>query len=654
MTPFTSLLVANRGEIACRIMRSARQMGLRCIAVHTDADADSPHVAMADQVVCIGEGPVGDSYLSIERLIAAARGAGAQAIHPGYGFLSENAGFARACADAGLIFVGPGADAIAVMGNKAAAKRKMIAAGVPCVPGYEGTDQSDAVLQQEADRIGFPVMIKAAAGGGGRGMRLVDVPAEFLSALHLARSEALSAFGSDEMILEKAVQTPRHVEVQVFADRQGKTIHLGERDCSVQRRHQKVVEEAPSPAVSPDLRARMGAAAVSAAQAVDYVGAGTVEFLLDADGAFYFLEMNTRLQVEHPVTEMVTGLDLVEMQLTVAMGRPVGLAQDDVQMQGHAIEVRLYAEDPAQDFMPQSGQISVWVPPVGTGLRVDDGICQGQQVSPYYDPMLAKIISHAPSREEARMRLIRGLQDMALFGVTCNRDFLIRVLDHPGFADGTATTGFLSEVPDVAATPEFDATEVAAAAAVMYQQRCDDAVHRAGRQPRELFGWSSTGALTHHSRMVIGAETYPVTAIQTPEALTVQVSGQAHDVTGANIGLNVDGQTAGIRFVFPERNMWHVATTSRLFTLRAEQAGVRDQETGQDGQILAPMHGNLQSVTVTAGQMVQPGTQLAILEAMKMQHEIVSPIAGVVSDVPVQAGDQVKSGTLLIAITPTG
>ncbi len=362
---FSSILIANRGEIACRVIRSARTLGLRTIAVYSEADRGAPHVALADEAVLIGAGPVGESYLRPEKIIEAARLSGAEAIHPGYGFLSENAGFAQAVAAAGLVFIGPPVEAIRVMGDKAGAKRAMIAAGVPCVPGYEGLDQSDATFIAEADRIGFPVMVKASAGGGGRGMRLVEEPAELADALTRARAEALSAFGSGDLILEKAVRRPRHVEIQVFADAHGHVIHLGERDCSVQRRHQKVVEEAPSPVVSPELRARMGKAAVEAARAVDYRGAGTVEFLLDECGEFYFLEMNTRLQVEHPVTEMVTGLDLVAMQIAVAQGEPLPLTQDDLRLDGHAIEVRLYAEDPAAGFLPVTGDIALWEPASG-------------------------------------------------------------------------------------------------------------------------------------------------------------------------------------------------------------------------------------------------------------------------------------------------
>ncbi|HEY7800611.1 MAG TPA: acetyl-CoA carboxylase biotin carboxylase subunit, partial [Hyphomonadaceae bacterium] len=417
----STLLVANRGEIALRIMRTARRMGLRTVAVYSDADANAPHVKFADDAVRIGPGPVGESYLSIENIIAAAKSSGATAIHPGYGFLSENAKFAKAVEKAGLTFVGPPPAAIDAMGDKARAKRKMIESGVPCVPGYEGEDQSAKAFANAAAKVGYPVMIKAAAGGGGRGMRIVEKAGDLETALKTARSEAQNAFGNGDLILEKAIVRPRHVEIQVFADSHGAVIHLGERDCSVQRRHQKVIEEAPCPVMTPDLRERMGAAAVEAARAVDYVGAGTVEFLLDESDAFYFLEMNTRLQVEHPVTEMVTGIDLVALQLRVARGEALGIAQHDVTLNGHAIEVRLYAEDPEAGFLPSSGHVHLFHAPTDEGVRVDAGVETAGDVSAFYDPMLAKIVAHGATRDEARRRLISALSSTAVFGPRTNR-----------------------------------------------------------------------------------------------------------------------------------------------------------------------------------------------------------------------------------------
>ncbi|MBE8191181.1 MAG: ATP-grasp domain-containing protein, partial [Alphaproteobacteria bacterium] len=403
---FKKILIANRGEIACRVIRTAKALGIKSVAVYSEADASAPHVQQADEAVLIGASPVGQSYLKAEAILAAAKQTGADAIHPGYGFLSENAAFAKAVSDAGFIFIGPTPEAIDKMGNKAAAKRLMIAAGVPCVAGYQGADQTDAVFIKAAEAIGFPLMVKAAAGGGGRGMRLVKTAADLPAALETARSEAANAFGSGELILEQAIIEPRHVEVQVFADTHGNIIHLGERDCSVQRRHQKVIEESPCPIMTEDLRAKMGAAAVNAAKSIDYVGAGTIEFLLDKSGAFYFLEMNTRLQVEHPVTEMVTGLDLVAMQIRVAEGATLPLTQAQVQLQGSAIEVRLYAEDPAKGFLPCTGHIEYFTPHKGEGVRFDTGVESGQDISPFYDPMIAKLITYGDTRTTARLKMV--------------------------------------------------------------------------------------------------------------------------------------------------------------------------------------------------------------------------------------------------------
>ena len=653
MTQITSLLVANRSEIALRIMKTARAMGISCIGVHTEADAGSPHVAFADRSICIGAGPVGDSYLSAEKLIAAAQQAGAEAVHPGYGFLSESAEFARACTEAGLIFIGPGAEAIALMGNKAAAKRRMIAAEVPCVPGYEGEDQSADVLAAQAVRIGYPVMIKAAAGGGGRGMRLVEAAEDFAGALGLAQSEALSAFGSDEVILEKAVIRPRHVEIQVFADSEGNTVHLGERDCSVQRRHQKVVEEAPSPALDAGLRARMGAAAVEAARAIGYVGAGTVEFLLDDSGAFYFLEMNTRLQVEHPVTEAVTGLDLVALQIRVAQGQPLEIAQEDVALKGHAIEVRLYAEDPAQDFLPQAGRIALWQAPTGKGIRVDAGVVSGQDISPYYDPMLAKLIAHGASRAEALEQLIGALKDLALFGPASNRDFLLQVLAHPEFAAGQATTGFIADYMPSDMAALLDTKEIALAAALIY--RADQAAAaKASGVATELLGWSAQGALHSRLKLVAGDTVYDLRLQEVGGALTVSSEHWSHQVTGQGGDLRLDGSRSDLRHVHMGGDRLFVATGARIFEVARLRAGTSAASSEAGGQITAPMHGALLEVCVATGDRVEAGTRLAVLEAMKMQHEILAAAAGVVAEVPASAGRQVKAGDLLVAIDVEG
>ena len=442
---FQKVLVANRGEIAVRVIRSAQSLGYRTVAVFSEADANAPHVAIADEAICIGGAPVGESYLVADKIIAAAKKTGADAIHPGYGFLSENSAFAKDCVDAGITFIGPRPDAIDLMGSKRQSKIAMIAAGVPCIQGYEGADQNEEVLKRAAIEIGMPVMLKASAGGGGRGMRLVTDAKDLDELIKSARSEALNAFGNSELIIEKAVLQPRHIEIQVFADSYGNTVYLGERDCSVQRRHQKVVEEAPSPFVSPEMRQAMGEAAVNAAKACNYVGAGTVEFLADSEGNFYFLEMNTRLQVEHPVTELITGLDLVAMQLRVAAGDKLSITQEDVALTGHAMEVRLYAEDPGTNFIPQTGLINLWQPASGDGIRIDSGITSGQTVSSFYDPMLAKIIAYGENREEARRRLVRAVEDSHLLGIKDNRAFLAAILGNKTFIDGEATTAFIGE-----------------------------------------------------------------------------------------------------------------------------------------------------------------------------------------------------------------
>jgi geranyl-CoA carboxylase alpha subunit len=500
MTLFRTILIANRGEIACRVMRTAKAMSYRTAAVYSDADADALHVRSADVAACIGPAEARASYLNAAAIIAAAKRLGADAVHPGYGFLSENADFACACAEAGLVFIGPSPDAIAAMGNKAAAKRRMLEAGVPCVPGYQGGDQSDATLAREAERIGFPVMVKAAAGGGGRGMRLVPSKKELPAALAAARAEATSAFGSGELILEKAVVGARHVEIQILADAHGACIHLGERDCSVQRRHQKVLEEAPSPAVDADLRTRMGAAAVAAARAIGYTNVGTVEFLLSPDGAYYFLEMNTRLQVEHPVTEMITGLDLVELQLRIAAGERLEIAQEDVCFTGHAIEARLYAEAPHRQFLPQSGTLVAWHPPFGAGVRVDHGLRESQAISPYYDPLLAKIIAHGATREAARRKLIQALEGTIALGIATNRAFLIDCLSQPEFTAGRATTQFIPTHFAKVAKPPADDGALALAAVLWFERSAQE--H--GHDP--ACAWSSSGAIAWPLELDAGGE----------------------------------------------------------------------------------------------------------------------------------------------------
>ena len=663
MTAFTSILIANRGEIACRVIRTAKQLGYRTIAVYSEADAGAPHVQLADASVCIGPGPVGESYLLAENILAAAASSGAEAIHPGYGFLSENADFAAAVESAGLVFIGPSREAIEVMGNKAESKRRMIEAGVPCVPGYEGLDQSDKTLLAEGKKIDLPLMVKAAAGGGGRGMRLVQDYKELGKAIKLARAEAESAFGSGELILEKAIIQPRHVEIQVFADTLGNTIHLGERDCSVQRRHQKVVEEAPCPIMTPELREQMGQSAIDAAKSVNYRGAGTVEFLLDANGAFYFLEMNTRLQVEHPVTELITGLDLVELQINVAQGRPLGLTQKDIKLQGAAIEVRLYTEDPSQDFLPASGPVDLWQPATGVGVRIDDGICTGQAISPFYDPMVAKVIGYGADRETARTRLIAALKETVLFGTANNKDFLIQCLEKQRFIEGAATTAFIAE--------EFAETELAviqpsvedAAAAAVIDLNLEYQRHFASStlSSHRFKNWTMASGLVSRKQYQFGenlfdlsispvansAGSYLVTCAESQQQITIELLS----LNGNHARLSINGSVQLANFKLRQQGQLYcsIAGRSAMFKDLIILDGAVDDSAG-GGRVIAPMHGLLLEVLVKPGEQVVKGQNLAVLEAMKMHYEILAEVDGTVEEVTAVAGNQVAADEVLIQI----
>ena len=658
-TPFDNILVANRGEIACRIMRTANAMGLRSIAVYSEADAQAPHVKMADEAVLIGPAPVGESYLLSEKILEAAKKAGAQAIHPGYGFLSENAEFAKACKKAGLVFIGPEPDAIDLMGDKAKSKRRMIKAGVPCVPGYQGQQQDDKTLVAESKIIGFPIMVKAAAGGGGRGMRLVESAKSLPDAIKDARSEAANAFGSDVLILERAVQRPRHVEIQVMADKYGNTIHLGERDCSVQRRHQKVLEEAPCPVMTDKLRAAMGAAAVKAAKDINYIGAGTVEFMLDSSGEFFFLEMNTRLQVEHPVTEMVTDLDLVELQIRIARGEELSLAQDDISLNGHAIEARLYAEDPAADFLPATGPIHLWQPASGNGIRIDSGIESGNEVSPFYDPMIAKVIAHGSSREDARRKLISALKETSLFGLKTNKAFLIDTLSHDEFANGGATTAFIGEnfdLNELAAKP-LTPTTAAIAAVLQYELSRDSAMANSLDVACKLINWSSASKITTPYAYIHGelAKDVKITP-QNDNSYTVNSGTEILSVSMLKRGQNsalltVDDRRIQAFFYVPSTETIELSIDGVDHTLTNQNAIYASiEDVGGAGAIVAPMHGALLELFVKQGEQVTKGQRLAILEAMKMQHEILADIDGFVSAVHVEAGTQIAADTLMIEI----
>ena len=641
---FTKVLIANRGEIACRIMRTAQAQGYDTVAVYSEADADAPHVRMADQAVCIGGAPVGESYLNMAAILEAAARTGADAVHPGYGFLAENATFAQACADAGVTFIGPSPRAIALMGNKRLAKLRMAEAEVPCVPGYSGTAQDDPTLAAEGEKIGFPLMVKAAAGGGGRGMRLVEAAADLPAAISGARSEAENAFGSGELILERAVVEPRHVEIQIFADIHGNYLHLGERDCSIQRRHQKVVEEAPSPAVDDALRAEMGRAAVMAARAIDYVGAGTVEFLLGPDGPFYFLEMNTRLQVEHPVTEMITGLDLVAWQLDIANGATLPLSQDEIRFDGHAIEVRLYAEDPYAGFLPQTGVVAAWRP--SAEVRVDGGIAQGQVISPFYDAMVAKVIAYGRGREEARRRLIRGLVGTTLLGVPNNRGFLLDVLRHDNFRDGAATTAFIPTHFSDPQRPQPDATARALAAVLLY-----------GHGAREQIGWRPASPMAVAIDLRSGNMQYPCRVMAVADGYRVELGDEVVDLTlssilDAWIRFESGGILQGAAFAFDgdDLHLDLAGISHGFFEFTPALASAKGRDG--NGRLTAPMAGRIVAVRARVGDDVVKGQILVILEAMKMEHEIKAPGDGVLGSVLVATGDQVEPKQILAMVIP--
>ena len=627
-----SLLIANRGEIARRIIGTARRLGIRTIAVYSDADATLPFVREAHEALRIGPAPARESYLLGERIIAAALETGAEAIHPGYGFLSENAEFAEAVQAAGLVWVGAPPSAIRAMGLKDAAKRLMDGAGVPTTPGYLGDDQSPKRLAAEAERIGWPVLIKAVAGGGGKGMRRVDEASAFLDALASCRREAVSAFGDDRVLLEKYILNPRHIEVQVFGDTQGQVVHLFERDCSLQRRHQKVIEEAPAPGMNPDTRAALCAAAVRAAKAVDYVGAGTIEFIADGSGPLcadriWFMEMNTRLQVEHPVTEAITGQDLVEWQLRVASGEALPCRQDELSINGWAVEARLYAEDPARDFLPSIGPIQAMRLPNGPGLRVDAGVEEGDAVSPFYDPMIAKVIAHAPSRAEAIAALATGMDGLLLWPLRANANFLARILRQEAFVAGAVDTGLLGR--------EHEALTRAEPVYPSKLARAAQSLAQDGHGPDHGGPWREAG---------------PFRLNAAPDRLVrLFVDGEAQEALidrPASRAPEADGLVAW----GPDQRLLCDRGATRLVSLFPMTAS--GGQAGGDGAILAPMPGRIVSVNVGEGELVAAGQKLIIMEAMKMEQALPAPFDGVVELSGVQEGSQVQEGTLLMRVTP--
>lgn len=636
MKKLSRLLIANRGEIVLRVARTAKAMGIETVAIYSDADGAATHAAACDHAVSIGGKSAIDSYLVIEKIIAAARESGADAVHPGYGFLSENAGFAKGVEDAGLIFVGPAPAAIAAMGDKAASRQRMAKAGIPVVPGYDGEDESESHFLKEARRIGFPVMIKASAGGGGRGMRKVAAEAEFVAELRAAANEAKKAFGEGRLILERAVERPRHVEIQIFADMHGNVVHLGERDCSVQRRHQKVLEEAPSPVVDTKLRAEMGATAVKVAQEIGYAGAGTVEFLLAPDGQFYFMEMNTRLQVEHPVTEMITGIDLVEWQLRVARGERLPKKQEEVRFEGHAIEARLCAEDPAKNFLPRTGKVLRWN--AAGDARFDVMVQEGMEVSPYYDSMLGKVVAWAHTREAALAKLADALERSTLLGVTTNRSFLVKLLRHAEFVAGkNVSTAFI---------PEHFADDGSRGEKADHRTWLLAALIADGKDSRNLAaewsGWSNAAPLPRIWWLSYEDELQ--------RGSISSACGKARVVSEKGDAEFPSDLTESI-YAWRDDELWlQIGANDYRFQRETFRQPVRKRGEDRDGIARAPLNAKVSQISVAAGDTVAVGQSLMVLEAMKMEHHILATAAGKVKSISVNAGDQVSPGQALAEI----
>ncbi|MBB5321383.1 acetyl/propionyl/methylcrotonyl-CoA carboxylase subunit alpha [Marinobacter oulmenensis] len=655
---FSKILIANRGEIACRVIQTAHRMGIRCVAVYSDADASARHVAMADEAFHIGPAASADSYLRGDKIIEVARQSGAQAVHPGYGFLSENTDFAEACEANGIAFIGPPSSAIAAMGSKSAAKAIMEKAGVPLVPGYHGDDQSPDLLRAEAEKCGFPLLLKAVAGGGGKGMRVVERMSEFDDALAAAQREAKNAFGNPDMLIERYLTQPRHVEIQVFCDQHGNGIYLAERDCSVQRRHQKVLEEAPAPGLSEDTRKAMGEAAVRAAKAINYVGAGTVEFLYDVDGSFFFMEMNTRLQVEHPVTEMVTGQDLVEWQLKVAWGETLPLAQEQVKTRGHAVEARIYAEDPDQDFLPATGTLRyLSTPDESAHVRVDTGVTEGDEISIHYDPMIAKLIVWDESRDQAVNRMVQALEQYRIAGLKTNIRFLHAAVDSQPFRAAELTTNFIASHGDLLfpkSRLDTDKALVLAAGFVLEQRKSAEPVTA---DPWSPFGrknsWRLNSEYAQPLKLQVGDEVHELKLLERDDRYQVFVGDSVYhlnarlddDYLQAVINghrLSVHGNLHNDELVlFYEGDTFKCTVYRETYDF---------EELAGEGSLAAPMNGAVVAIQAKAGDRVKAGDTLVIMEAMKMEHAIKAPADGVVSEIFYGEGDQVAEGAELIAI----
>jgi len=659
---FRKVLIANRGEIACRVIKTARRLGVATVAVYSEADANARHVRLADEATLIGPPAARESYLVGERILDVARRTGAEAIHPGYGFLSENEEFAEACEKAGIVFIGPPASAIRAMGSKSAAKALMETAGVPLTPGYHGDNQDPVFLAQQANRIGYPVLIKASAGGGGKGMRRVDAAADFEAALASCQREAANAFGDERVLVEKYVLKPRHIEIQVFGDTHGNCVYLFERDCSLQRRHQKVLEEAPAPGMTPERRAAMGQAAVNAAKAVGYVGAGTVEFIANQDGSFYFMEMNTRLQVEHPVTEMITGLDLVEWQLRVASGQPLPLTQEQLDIDGHAIEARVYAEDPDRGFLPSTGRLVHLIPPPESdSVRVDTGVEQGDEITPYYDPMIAKLIVWGADRKQALARMRRALAQYRVVGVSNNINFLSRLVALPSFANAELDTGLIEREHGLLFPPQEVVPDevwlVAALAELLHEQRNANAKFATaadrGSPWRALDGWRLNGRAERKLALRLQETVQEVVVVVVSGGYRLALNGRYVRASGTlgrggavhaqlddsriNAAVVITGER---RHVFYRGHSWPLALVNTLY--------VGGEGEDVEGGLRAPMPGKVVTLIAEPGAIVEKGTPLLVLEAMKMEHTITAPRKGKVVSFHVAEGDQVVDGAELV------
>ncbi len=666
---FTKILIANRGEIACRVAATAHRMGIKTVAVYSEADANAKHVAVCDESVLIGPAPAKESYLRADKIIEVALATGAQAIHPGYGFLSENEEFAEACAKAGLAFIGPPASAIRAMGSKSAAKALMEKADVPLVPGYHGDTQDADFLQEQADRIGYPVLLKASAGGGGKGMRIVEKSADFKAALDSCKREAINSFGDDKVLVEKYLTRPRHIEIQVFADTKGDCVYLFERDCSVQRRHQKVLEEAPAPGMTADRRCAMGEAAVAAAKAVGYVGAGTVEFIANQDGSFYFMEMNTRLQVEHPVTEMITGLDLVEWQLRVAAGEPLPKKQDELRIHGHALEARIYAENPEKGFLPSIGTLRHMSTPqavtfeLGKGsagldpaaVRIDSGVREGDAISPFYDPMIAKLIVWGKDRAEALGHMAQALSEYQIVGLATNVAFLKRLVESQPFSHANLDTGLIERHhAELFPSVQPAAMQVLALAATSLLTS-EQSAHAAANDPwANTSGWRMNGTLLRQLDFADEAGAYPVAVGYRETGWTVMQGDRSMAMTlverkGNHLVIKLDGATVR-GTVVRDGEMFHVFTGGAHFPLNYNDPLAHAGEMeAEGGRLTAPMPGKIVAVLVDKGKTVEKGAPLLIMEAMKMEHTIAAPANGTVEDLLYAVGDQVAEGAQLLA-----